>query len=205
MSRLCGWAALLAASVGALAKAGHGPLTTPPLDRGFVHWAAATPPQLACFSLMRLAALGVGCYLLAAAVLSLVAGITRWHPIIRAANLLTPPFLRVVLTVAVTSTALSPAMAAAVPGPGSTLAPGAGDPPPTMVLVDPAPTPRPQPTTWVVQPGDNLWSIATRVETTPADVAAYWMRLVAQSRGRLRFRDKPDLIYPGQTFELPAP
>jgi nucleoid-associated protein YgaU len=151
-----------------------------------------------------MAALGLGTYLLAAAVLSVVASVTRWHPIISLSDVLTPTFLRAVISVAVTSTALSPGVAGATPGPDSTPARSAGDPAPTMVLVDPAPAPpKSQPTTWVVRRGDNLWFIATQVEANPEKVAAYWTRLVADNRTRLRFPTDPSLIYAGQRLDLP--
>lgn len=203
MTKLCGWIALLAGAVGALAKAGRGALATPPLDRTFARWVGDSPPQFVLFSLVRLAALAIGCYLLAAALLSVFALITRWHPIIHVADLLTPRFLRVVISVAVTSAAFPPLVAAAAPAPNSTAAPSAGDPPPTMVLLTPAPTFKPQPMTWVVQRGDNFWTIATRVADSPADVAPYWTRLVARNRALLRFPTDPDLLYAGQKLDLP--
>lgn len=203
MSRLFGWTALLATGVLALARAGHGPLATPPLDHEFVRWATESPPSLVLFSVLRVVALGVGCYLLGAALLSVVAGMTRWHPIVRLADVLTPRFLRIVVGVTFTSTALAPAIAVAAPGPGSAPSAGAGDPPPTMVIIDPAATPKAQPTTWTVQRGQSFWSIAEELAGRPSDVAPYWVRLVAGNRARLRFPDRPGLIYPGQRFDLP--
>lgn len=59
--------------------------------------------------------------------------------------------------------------------------------------------------------GDHLWSIAERhladVHGGPVDdatVTDYWQRLVDANRDRLADADNPDLIYPGQQFELPA-
>ena len=65
--------------------------------------------------------------------------------------------------------------------------------------------------TWVVEPGDSLWSIATShftdVYGTPAadaDVIAMWRRLIDLNRDRLVDPDQPDLIFADQVFELPA-
>jgi nucleoid-associated protein YgaU len=68
------------------------------------------------------------------------------------------------------------------------------------------------PAPWVIRPGDNLWSVA---ETTlvrawgrvpsDAEVDDYWTGLIAVNRARLAYGDDPDLVFPGQVFELPAP
>lgn len=64
--------------------------------------------------------------------------------------------------------------------------------------------------TWTVQPGDHLWSIAERTlarawERQPSDdeTTAYWQRLIARNRPVLTDPGNPDLILPGQVFELP--
>jgi nucleoid-associated protein YgaU len=61
-----------------------------------------------------------------------------------------------------------------------------------------------------VRPGDNLWSIAATTLAgawgrTPSDAEAdrYWTAVVAANRSRLANRDDPDLIFPGQVFQLP--
>ena len=80
----------------------------------------------------------------------------------------------------------------------------------------PAPEPAPSASTvgasYVVGPGDSLWSIAAthlarRSGAPPADVAdvevaPYWVAVVAANRDRLRSGD-PNLIYPGEALELP--
>ena len=38
-----------------------------------------------------------------------------------------------------------------------------------------------------------------------AEVDDYWTRLIAVNRVRLAHGDDPDLVFPGQVFELPAP
>jgi nucleoid-associated protein YgaU len=69
----------------------------------------------------------------------------------------------------------------------------------------------PGPMTWIVRPGDHLWSIAERalhdaLGRAPADteIVPYWRSLIAHNVDRLADRDNPDLIFPGQTIVLPS-
>jgi hypothetical protein len=60
--------------------------------------------------------------------------------------------------------------------------------------------------------GDNLWTIARArlaeirnrraTELSDREIAAYWIRVMKENRGRLRSGD-PSLIYPGEMVELP--
>ena len=69
-----------------------------------------------------------------------------------------------------------------------------------------------QATSHRVVPADNLWTIArdhlAEVRGRPAaelsdrQIAAYWLKVIAANRGRLRSGD-PDLIYPGEETVLP--
>ena len=97
-------------------------------------------------------------------------------------------------------------------------------PPPTPAPVtpeEPAPGPAAAPTqsegtiperaTWEVEPGDHLWSIAERTlaeawgrEPTDREITRYWSTLIDHNRQALVDPDNPDLIHPGQVFELPA-
>jgi nucleoid-associated protein YgaU len=68
------------------------------------------------------------------------------------------------------------------------------------------------PTTWTIAPGDHLWHVATATlrtawQRTPSngEIAGYLDRLIDANRDRLAIRDDPDLVFPGQTFTLPAP
>jgi nucleoid-associated protein YgaU len=38
-----------------------------------------------------------------------------------------------------------------------------------------------------------------------AEVDDYWTRLIAANRDRLAHGDDPDLVFPGQVFDLPPP
>ena len=66
--------------------------------------------------------------------------------------------------------------------------------------------------TWIVEAGDHLWSIAERTlasawarAVSDDEVAPYWRHVVEHNRARLADPSNPDLIFPGQTFLLPAP
>lgn len=68
------------------------------------------------------------------------------------------------------------------------------------------------PSTWAVSEGESFWSIAEDVlETslgrapTDEEVDPFWRMLVEHNRYRLADPDDPDLILPGQVFEVPAP
>lgn len=68
------------------------------------------------------------------------------------------------------------------------------------------------PTTWTVTAGESMWSIAADVlevelgrPPTDAEIDPRWRALVDANRHRLVDPDDPDLIVPGQVFELPAP
>lgn len=84
--------------------------------------------------------------------------------------------------------------------------PVAPDPP-----VEPVAGRHVQPTTWRVEEGDSFWSIAVELlgdrwqrEPTDREVGPYWRALVAANQDRLVVRGEPDLVLPGQVFELPA-
>jgi nucleoid-associated protein YgaU len=78
----------------------------------------------------------------------------------------------------------------------------------------PLPTPLPSPSpvrsrTHIVEPGENLWSIARSALATagshqPSDaqLIAYWHALIASNRTSLRSRS-PSLIFPGEIVTLP--
>ena len=74
------------------------------------------------------------------------------------------------------------------------------------------PSPPPGPVTWVAEPGDSMWSKAESVLTDawrrpPRDreVVGYWRTLVEANRSRLADPHNADLIFVGQSFEVPAP
>ena len=92
------------------------------------------------------------------------------------------------------------------------IAPSPAPPPATAPSPEPAPSASTVGASYVVGPGDSLWSIAAthlarRTGRAPADVAdvevaPYWVAVVAANRDRLQSGD-PNLIYPGEALELP--
>lgn len=99
-------------------------------------------------------------------------------------------------------------------GPGETTAPQAvplpaPTPVPGAAIAPPADEGRGR---WTVRPGDCFWTIAESVLTsswnrapTDAEIVPYWQRLIAANRSALASPGDPNLIYPGQVFEIPAP
>jgi hypothetical protein len=87
---------------------------------------------------------------------------------------------------------------------------------PVAPVVPPAPAAPPPASqsgaTYTVTTGEHLWSIAAaRVaassslaadDLSPADIAPYWLRVVETNRAGLR-SGNPNLVYPGETIELP--
>ena len=62
------------------------------------------------------------------------------------------------------------------------------------------------PCTWLVRPGDHLWSIAERrvrayqPDATDGDIAEYWLRLITANAAQVK---DPDRIFAGQLIALP--
>lgn len=90
--------------------------------------------------------------------------------------------------------------------------------PAEALAVPPAPqvtqvsTPAQAPDRWTVKPGECFWSIADDVlakhlgrSPTDAEIVPYWRRLIEANRSELAHNDNPDLIFPSQTFVIPAP
>ena len=92
------------------------------------------------------------------------------------------------------------------------IGPAASDPPVMTLVVTPpavAEMPEPAPATYTVTPGDTFWSIADQtlraagLDPDDEAIVPYWRSLIEANRDRLRARDEPDLIFPGQVFVLP--
>lgn len=77
--------------------------------------------------------------------------------------------------------------------------------PPASITTSQPPPPPPPKETVVVEAGDSLWSIAAEEVGGGDDrvISTYWRRLIEANRARLVDPANPDLIYPGQTLELP--
>lgn len=92
-----------------------------------------------------------------------------------------------------------------VANPATTL-PAATEPPPTATL----PVTDPQ-RTWIVQPGESFWSIASEHlsdingrAVTEREVDPYWRQVIEVNRSRLVNPNDADLLFTGQVLELPA-
>jgi hypothetical protein len=227
-----------AAVLAVLVAAGRGgPLEAPPLGSWskLDSWYESVGPAASVMALVRLAALVLVGWLLLAAALQLLRGITRLRWLGSFADLISPRSLqRIGHTLAGLS--LTAGLAAPAPGAGIPLdvAPiahmrrveiaqlPAGDGPSgtaTMHLVtddvpseSPAPAPEPAIGEVVVEPGDSLWSLAEDElvavrggSSSDHEVADYWRRVVEANRSRLVDPTNADLIYPGQVMLLPPP
>jgi hypothetical protein len=204
------------------------PLTAPAEWRTWLDGRTADETFLA---LLRLGALALGGYLLAATVACTAAracGAVRLASLVDSSTL---PALRPLVR------AMVGALVAASSVGTTTAAAAATTPPPTITLTrltenhsapptpaspsPPAPPPPsppvsrrvadpPRPATWRVARGASLWSIAHEVlslelgrDAGTSAVATYWSALIESNRDLLRDRDNPHLIFPGQVFRLP--
>lgn len=218
-SQLVAWVALLGALL-AILTAG-GPSAPPASAERWGQWLEATPPVEAGFALLRLSALGVGWYLAAATSVGLVLRLAGAPRLAAAADRLTVPAVRRVLAgVGLATVGLTTGAAAQVPPP-SAPATTAAESTLTMRRLPPAeqaPAPVPSepvqkgPSPWTVRSGECFWSIADQVlqeawgrAATEQEIVPYWNRLIAANRASLVDPANPDLVYPGQTFTVPAP
>jgi hypothetical protein len=207
---------------------GVGDLASPPMSiDGITTWLEHTDTMVAAFAILRVIALCFGWYLLV--VISLGSA-SRYFALPRMTSLfdrLTLPFARGMLggiaLLGVMSTPPSPPHA---PDAMVELPAEPNDDRVTLHLVDeaPAPSPAPAPTpspvvdtpptddhVWVVEPGESLWSIAASHlaeargrSVSEQEIAPYWRQVVELNRARLVNPSDADLLFTGQTVELPA-
>ncbi|MEJ7584497.1 MAG: hypothetical protein WKF43_10535 [Acidimicrobiales bacterium] len=243
------WTAGVVASLMVLQRLGSGDLSAPPVtDRDRLQvWMEQRGAITAAFALLRLVAVVVAWYLLAATIVGLLARASRVPGLVTLADAATVPALRRLFgavaglgltasaaTLVINSTHVENRTAAMtdegwaaqaalvierLPD-GSSLVierhpdddDDGGNGTATMrVLGAPAATPPPT-AAWTTAAGDHLWHIAeaTLAEAwgrppTDTEVLPYWQSVVEANRSRLADRANPDLIYPGQVFDLPAP
>jgi hypothetical protein len=231
--RALGWLAGLVVAAIALRLAAHGTLSAPSLGSpgALTDWAGGREPVVASVALVRLVAEVATWYLLALSALHLVSGALRTTGGHRLADALSLPaarrLVRAGLGVALVAAPVgdrdevaSPGVATMAPVAHAPLATEAGAEAPrgtaTMQPVATATTDRgtapmvPAPATWTVTAGDSLWSIAEELladawhrPPTDAEVDPFWRTLVAANQARLVDPSDPDLIHPGQVFEVP--
>jgi hypothetical protein len=128
------------------------------------------------------------------------------------------PAMRLPVAVAQTSTTSTTAVTPAPPATVTMhrLGPAEGPAPVAPAgLVAQVPTPAPAPASAerrTLVPGESFWSIAEDVlaarlgrAPTDAEIVPYWQRLIEANRSELAHRDNPDLIFPAQSFVIPAP
>lgn len=82
--------------------------------------------------------------------------------------------------------------------------------PPTPVAASPAAPPGGAEDTWIVAPGDHLWSISDQTladawgrAPSEDEVTVYWASVVAANRSRLADPTNPDLVFSGEIVVLP--
>jgi hypothetical protein len=211
----------------ALDHAGTGVLSPPDVahPETWAAWAASRTPGQVAAALVRVAAMAMSGWLVLTVAFALVASIRPASRVGRGAHRLAPAAIRRVVEAALgaglsVSVALPATPAFAAPPPAAAddvavlhrldetpeeMAPEEMRPPPAPATPVGSPT-------WIVEPGDHLWGIAERIleeawGRRPADheIAPFWRALVDENRSHLVRASNPSLIYPGQTFDVPAP
>ena len=182
-------------------------------------------------ALVRLVALGLGWYLVAATLLTLLVGLagaartTTRRLVPRTVH----EALRHVCGLTIALTAAVPTLAAADERPAITMHRLADDPatgdapvitmrrlgPPATVTPpaasDPAPNAvPPAPASHVISQGEHLWAVAESTlasawgaPPTDREIDPFWRELVRRNRSRLPDPANPDLVHPGLEVEVP--
>jgi hypothetical protein len=230
-SRTVAWLGFLVAVLIVLRLTGTGDLARPPLTSidGLSTWADDRGPAASAIALVRLGAELVTWYLLGLSLLHTASQGPRLGGARSLAEVLAVPgasrLVRTGLGVGlVASSAVSGASAEPPPQPQgtATMQPLHEAPTGTAAMRPLAPHPVAAPTTrqpsaaevprtHQVVDGESFWTIAAEAleqawgrPPTDAEIDPYWRALVDANRSRLA-GDDPDLILPGQVFELPAP
>jgi nucleoid-associated protein YgaU len=185
-------------------------------------WLREAGGPAAAFAIVRVGALAVAAYATLLGALGTVALATRAAALSRIVLRLALPTLRPLLAPAAAITiTIASALPAAAQGRGEPsrpapvmqmIGPAASEPPVMTFVITPPPaaeTPQAAPATYTVAPGDTFWSIADQTlraaghDPDDGAIIPYWRSLIEANRDRLRARDEPDLIFPGQVFVLP--
>lgn len=232
-TRALGWLLGLGLAGLLLRLAATGDLASPPLGSldDLAAWSDAREPAAAGIALLRLVAELAVWYLLAVSALHVASTVLRASGGHRAADALTTPGVRRLVRAGLglglaAASSVSGQEEAGAPG-TVTMTPVAEAPLVIQTRIeDPGGTAtmRPQvaqetgvarmtpvaPTTWTVAPGESLWTIAEELladawqrHPTDAETDPFWRSLVEANRSRLVDPADPDLIHPGQVFEVP--
>lgn len=229
--RVVAWIAVLGAIIAALRFAATGEAATPPLTSldDLETWIDVRGPVPTAIGFVRLAAELAGWYLLALSTLHALARALRFRAGRALADALTVPGARRLLQAALGMTLVATAPASDHGAPDTGIVVAAGHDTATrapeqvsvgtavmrpMEAAEPAGTatmtPLTPPASWPVQPGESMWTIASEVlsdawgrPVTDGEIDPFWRTLVDANRDRLLDRDDPDLIVPGQVFEIP--
>lgn len=192
-----------------------------------VGWLQRVPPEDAVIALVRLAALGIAGYLLVMTALYVVASLSRVPALMRAVRLATLPAVRHLLDGAVAAAivaapasmasvgaATTPASATAASPTAHVYVPvAAGDAPAQYTPIPAGDAPaQPANAAYVVRRGDSFWSIAadevaTRQsvpveQVSEAEISRYWRALIELNASSI-ISGNPNLIYPGESLQLP--
>lgn len=231
--RALGWLFGLGLAGLLLRLAATGDLASPPLGSldDLAAWSDAREPAAAGIAIVRLVAELAVWYLLAVSALHVASTVLRASGGHRAADALTTPGVRRLVRAGLglglaAASSVSGQEEAGAPG-TVTMTPVAEAPLVIQTRIeDPGGTAtmRPQvaqetgvaqmapvaPTTWTVAPGESLWTIAEDLladawqrQPTHAETDPFWRALVEANRSRLADPADPDLIHPGQVFEVP--
>ena len=190
------------------------------LSRGQIDsWLTDQGAARASFALASAIGIGLAVYTALVAVLALVAALSGAAGAARVALRVALPSLRpLVAPIAAITLSVSTAVPALAQGrdqppPVMQIVASPDSNPPVMRLVPPetraAPAAPTAATTHTVASGDTFWSIAEDVVRTDErgvsdhELVSYWHALIDLNRDRLRVPGEPDLIFPGQVFELP--
>ena len=214
------------AALAALLVSGRGALGWPALTAPatWQQWFSEREPAEAFVALVRLGALVLSWYMVATTAAGVAARALGARRLVRVTDAVSLPAVRGLVRWALgtglaASTALTapPAIAARPASPTITMTrlpdPASATPAPTRAIgTAPAlpSSPSSSPVTWVVRPGQSLWTIARDVESVrrgrPAsdrEVSAYWRTLIDSNRDLLADRRNPHLVFPGQVFRIP--
>ena len=238
---LLAWLAVLGTAIVALHQAGGGPPLGAP--GRWAAWASARTGVDAAFAVLRMLALALAWYLLVSTALALAAQVLGAARAVAALDPFTLGPVAALVRGAVGLGLVGAATTVTAPSATAGSTPvhhvahqqpvePAPSPPPTIrrlpdadeAPVPPSPPPAPAPdpaptasdpgaTTWVIAPGDHLWSVASRVlarawsapEASDEQVVPYWRALIAANRAVLADPANPDLVFPGQVLRLPPP